>query len=218
MTFFVFFFAGGFRFAVGFFVRVVAFAGIRKMYNMVMRLRVVLLGALIACGPTDGAKGDKGDPGPQGPPGAQGSAATGQVIEVLGTGQLAVTAGTNFTLVPGLSISVTVPANARVQVETDGGIQCSQAGTAFSVVDIALFVDNTISNQAGSRRVVAANTPSIGQTIANWSFGRSLSLSAGNHEIEVRAAAVDPNAAVANVSSGTAPQLQGRLSVTVLSL
>jgi hypothetical protein len=84
------------------------------------------------------------------------------------------------------------------------------------VVDLAIFVDGVASVQGGQRRVVAANTTTVGQMIANWSFGRTYQLGAGTHTFEVRAIAVDPAAAAANVSSASAPQIQGVLTVTVL--
>jgi len=52
--------------------------------------------------------------------------------------------------------------------------------------------------------------------ISNWSLVCSYVLSPGTHTVDVRAVAVDPAAAPANVSSGSAPQLQGVLTVTVL--
>jgi hypothetical protein len=185
-----------------------------------MRLGLSLVAMLVACGPS-GEKGDKGDPGEQGPQGPMGSAASTlgqQIVEVYGTGQLQVSSATNFSVVPGLTANVTVPAGARVRVDTSGGIQCSLTGNAYSVVDVALFIDDGISTAGGQRRVVAANTTGLGQTITNWSFTRTYTLPAGNHTFEVRAAGVDPNAAIANVSSASAPQLQGTLTITVLLL
>lgn len=177
----------------------------------------VLSCLLVACGPAASEKGDKGDPGPQGPQGPAGPAgAAGQIVEVSGSGQIQISSATNFSLVPGLSATVTIPANARVRVDTSGGIQCTGTGNTYSVVDIALFVDDAISTAGGQRRVVAANTVGLAQMITNWSMSRSYALGAGSHTFEVRAAGVDPNAAIANVSSATAPQLQGSLIVTVL--
>jgi len=180
--------------------------------------RVVLLGFVAACGPSQGADGAQGAPGPAGAMGAQGSAGTtGQdIIEVEGTGQIAVTSATSFSVVPGLTVTTTVPAGAKLHVDTNGGIQCTGVGTAYSVVDVAIFVDGSITN--AQRRVVAANTTGVAQMIAAWSFGRSFTLGAGSHTIEVRVAGVDPNAAIANVSSASAPQLQGALTVTTLKL
>ena len=139
------------------------------------------------------------------------------MFEAVGSGQLVVSsATTSYTLVPGLSLILNIPAGAKVRVETNGGLQCTSAGVAYSAVDLALFVDNTISTAAGQRRIVASNTPAIGQVIANWSFGRTYALAAGSHQFEVRAISVDPSAAAANVSSAGAPQLQGVLTVTVI--
>lgn len=189
-----------------------------------MRVAVaLLLLSLVACGP-GGEKGDPGNPGPQGPqgpqgtPGQAGSTQGQQITEVVGSGQLQVMANTNYTVVPGLTTTVSIPANAKVRVDTSGGIQCTAAGTAYSVVDLALFVDDSISTSGGQRRVVAANSQGLGQMIANWSFSRAYQLPAGNHTFEVRAQGVDPNAAIANVSSAGAPQLQGTLTVTVILL
>ena len=116
-------------------------------------------------------------------------------------GLLVTSATTTFVTIPGLTLTVNVPAGARVHVDTNGGLQCTAVGNAYSAVDIALFADNFTPGQAGMRRVVAANTATVGQMIANWSFGRTFNLNAGGHTIEVRAVTADPNAATANVSS-----------------
>lgn len=183
-----------------------------------MRIALVVLLGFGACGPADkGADGAQGDPGPAGAMGAQGSAGTtGQdVVEALGTGQLQITATTNFSVIPGLTVTTTVPQNAKLHVDTDGGIQCTGTGTAYSVVDIAVFVDGSITAQ---RRIVAANTTGVAQMLATWAFGRTFSLGAGTHTIDVRAAGVDPAAAIANVSSASAAQLQAVLTVTTLKM
>jgi hypothetical protein len=160
-----------------------------------------------------GPSGPTGKDGPVGPTGPAGT--TGQSVTTAdGTGQLQVTSATNYTLIPGLTQTVNVPAGASVYVSTDGGIQNTGTGTTYAVVDIALFVDGALS--PAQRRIVAANTSAVAQMIGTWSFGRAYSLAAGSHTFEAKAAAVDPLAATANVSSGTAPQLRGALTVTVL--
>ncbi len=189
------------------------------------RLVALALTVIAACGgPTGdegpegpvGATGATGPVGPAGPVGPSGTAGQ-DIYEAYGTGQMVVSAATStFVTVPGLSLTLNVPAGARVRVDTSGGLQCTQAGAAYSVVDLALFVDNATTGQAGMRRVVAANTTTVGQMIANWSFGRTLNLQPGAHTFEVRAIGVDPAAAPANVSSAGAPQLQGVLTVMVL--
>jgi hypothetical protein len=186
-----------------------------------MRIAAVVL-ALVACGPAEkgepGDPGPKGDPGPAGQPGPTGApGTTGQdIAEAVGTGQVSITGATNYTLVPGLALTVTVPANAKVHIDTSGGIQCTGTGTAYSAVDVAVFVDGSITN--AQRRVVAANTSGLAQIVSSWSFGRFINLTTGTHTIDVRAAGVDPTMTPANVSSAAAPQLQGVLTVTTLKL
>jgi hypothetical protein len=197
------------------------------------RRRAPLMGSalalvLAACGPSEGEPGPEGPPGDtgaQGPQGAQGapgptgsSGTAGQdVFEAVSTGQLQLTAAnTTFTQVPGLLLSLNVPDASRLRIHTDGGIQCAATGSAYAAVDVALFVDGVASPQGGQRRVIAANTTAVAQMIASWSFDRVYTLAPGAHTIEVRAMAADPGMAQANVASGSAPQLQATLSVTVL--
>ncbi|MBC7864734.1 MAG: hypothetical protein IAF38_17305 [Bacteroidia bacterium] len=140
------------------------------------------------------------------------------VYEVYGTGQLQVTSSvTTMTLIPGLTQTINVPAGCKAIVSTDGGMQCTATGNAFSVVDFAIFVDGTQATQAGNRRVVAANTTGIAQVVANWSFGKTYSLTAGNHTFEVKAAfVVGSGGSTANVSSAGAPQIQGVMTVAII--
>lgn len=186
-------------------------------------LVVLVLASLVGCGPAEpgppgpeGPQGETGATGPEGPAGPTGT--TGQdIFESYGTGQIVVSAQTTtYVTLPGLQQTLNIPAGAKVKVDTNGGMQCTAAGNAYSVVDLAIFVDNATPGQAGIRRVVAANTAAVGRMVANWSFGRTFTLTAGTHTFEVRAVAVDPNAADANVSSAGEPRIQGVLTVTVL--
>jgi hypothetical protein len=185
------------------------------------RVQLALAIGLAACGPSsgrdgvDGIDGEDGAPGAPGAPGASGT--TGQeILEAVGDGQLQVSAATNYTVIPGLTITANVPANAKLHIDTNGGIQCTGVGTAYAVVDLAIFVDGSIT--FAQRRVVAANTDGLAQMIQSWSFGRSFTLTPGTHTIDVRVQGVDPQAAIANVSSASAPQLQGVLTVATLKL
>jgi hypothetical protein len=136
---------------------------------------------------------------------------------VVSTGQLVVAPSqTSFVQIPGMFTTVNVPAAAKVRVHTDGGLQCTAAGNAYSAVDLAIFVDGIASSPAGQRRVIAANSAAVGQMIATWSFDRVYTLAPGNHTFEVRAASADPSATTANVASGSAPQIQAVLQVTIL--
>lgn len=180
---------------------------------------MVLLLCTGACGPAengkDGKDGKDGAPGAAGSAGASGT--TGQdIVEAIGNGQLQVTAATNYSVIPGLSLTVMVPANSKLHVDTNGGIQCTGIGNAYSAVDVAIFIDGTITQ--AQRRVVAANTVGVAQMLQSWAFGRFYFLTAGSHTIDVRAAAGDGAMATANVSSANAPQLQGVLTVTTLKL
>lgn len=139
------------------------------------------------------------------------------VFETYGSGQITVLATTTtYTLIPGLSTTVNIPANADVYVQTDGGVQCVTSGTAHAIVDIGIHVDGAVSTQGGQRRIVASNTSSIGQMLTNWSIGKAYTnLSAGNHTFEVRVRD-GGGTADANVS-GTNPLIQGSLIITVIN-
>jgi hypothetical protein len=178
-------------------------------------------GAAGATGPS-GAAGATGASGPTGPSGVNGAAGTtGQdVFTVYGTGQLSVTSSTTtYTLIPGLTQTINVPANCKVIVHTDGGIQSTgSTSSTYSVVDVGIFVDGVVTSTAGQRRVAIANTSSLAQLIGNWSMDNSYTLSAGNHTFEVKAVGGIAGMSNANVSSSSAPQLQGVLMVTIIKL
>ena len=172
---------------------------------------------------TPGPVGPAGSQGVQGNQGIQGvagpSGVTGQsVTEVYGTAQIVPVVSAIYTLIPGLSQTINVPSNCRVLISTDGGVQCSLAGANFATVDIGIHVDGVISAQGGQRRIVAANTTSLGQVISNWAITKSYNLSAGNHTIDVRVADLGSGSADANVSSGSAPLLQGTLTISIIKL
>jgi hypothetical protein len=163
-----------------------------------------------------GAQGPQGVAGPTGPAGTTGQ----DVFEVYGTGQLVVSTSTSlYTLIPGLTQTINVPANCKVIVSTDGGVQSTGAtSTSYSVLDIGIFVDGNVSTSGGQRRIAIANTASLAQLIQNWSMERTYTLTAGTHTFEVKAVSGAPGSAAANVSSSSAPQLQGVLRVTIIKL
>lgn len=159
--------------------------------------------------------GEPGEAGPMGAMGTMGAPGIGTTVsEVLGTGQLVVgTSTTTFALVPGLHTQIAVPAGAVLHVHTDGGIQCTGTGNAFSAVDVAIFIDGLQSTAA--RRIVAANTVGLAQVITNWSLDRTFPVTAGAHLVEVRVTSTGTGVD-ANVSSASAPQLQGVLTATTM--
>ncbi len=149
-----------------------------------------------------------GNTGPKGDPGTTGQDA----VTVYGTGQLPVVSTmTTYTLVPGLRQTISVPANAKVFLSTDGGAQNTGTGATYAVVDIGLFVDGVAASQ---RRLALSNTPALAQVIGNWSMSVAQPLSAGTHVVEVRAKD-GGGSADANVS-GTTPLMRGQLTVLVL--
>lgn len=144
---------------------------------------------------------------------------TGQTsASVFGTAQaVALITTTTYTLIPGLTQTITVPANARVIVSTDGGVQCAAAGTVFAAVDIGIHVDGVASPQGGQQQIIASNTPAIGQMLTYWNMTKTYNLSAGTHTIDVRFRDSGSGTADGNVS-GTNPLIQGTLTVTILML
>ena len=63
-----------------------------------------------------------------------------------------------FYNLPGLSLSITVPANAVVLISSDGGIQAAVSGS-YAVIDAAIVVDGSLLLNGGYQRFTcAANT------------------------------------------------------------
>lgn len=144
---------------------------------------------------------------------------TGQTsASVFGTAQaVALITTTTYTLIPGLTQTITVPSNARVIISTDGGVQCTVGGVAFAAVDIGIHVDGVASPQGGQQQIIASNTDAIGQMITYWNMTKTYNLTPGTHTIDVRYRDSGNGTADGNVS-GTDPLIQGTLTVTVLML
>lgn len=170
--------------------------------------------ALYALNSTAGPAGADGLQGEQGPAGTTGQ----NIYEVYGSGQTVVgSATTSYVLIPGLTQTINIPADSKVYVHSDGGMQSTGAtASTFSVVDVALFVDGAVTGAAGQRRVSIANTTALAQLIGNWSLSKSFNLAAGSHTFDVRAIGGIAGSSNANVSSASAPQLQGVLTVIVV--
>jgi hypothetical protein len=124
-------------------------------------------------------------------------------------------ASTTYTLIPGLTQTINVPANAKVFVSTNGGIQAVGTGNNHAVADIAIYIDGGLVGAAGQQRVIAANTTGLANMLANWSFGKSYDLSAGNHTITVMAK--DGGGTLDSNVSGTNGLIQGVLSVLIIN-
>lgn len=160
---------------------------------------------------TSDLTGPAGSTGATGPAGTTGQNAT----DAYGTAQITATVSmTTYTLIPGLTQTITVPANAKVYVSTCGGVQCAAAGNVYAAVNIGIHVDNVVSTQGGQRQVVAANTTGLGNMLTSWSIAKTFTLSAGVHTIDVRVQDAG-GTADANVS-GTNALIQGVLTVIII--
>jgi hypothetical protein len=169
----------------------------------------------------DGVTGATGPTGYTGPTGATGNNGTaGQNgISVFGTSQLSITSSTSgFTLIPGLSTSVTVPSNSFVYITTDGGFYTnSTSTTGYSSVDFAIVIDGNLLSNGGYARITADNpngTSTVSVHGTRWAMSLIQQLSAGTHTVEVYAVY---NAGSSCVVSGDNTQVnQGELSVVIL--
>jgi len=169
-----------------------------------------------------GVTGVTGATGVTGPTGT-GSGTTGQnVTDAYGTSTMTVPSTmTTFTVIPGLTQTITVPANCKVVIQTSGSMVTQETGTTgYTVCNFAIHVDGVISPNAGYEKVCAANNDGLAGMIAGWSFGKSYTLTAGSHTIDVRVkfAQGGPALASALVSSDNTGVMQGVLTVSIIKL
>ncbi len=130
-----------------------------------------------------------------------------------GTGSLSVTSATTaYTLIPGLTQTVNVPANSSLLISTDGGIVSTGAVNSYSVIDVAVFVDGAL---IGARRIVISNFP-LPASVGNWALNHGQTLAPGSHTIEVRARHGFDGSATSTVSSSSDTLLRGQLTVAVI--
>ena len=166
-----------------------------------------------------GPVGPKGATGPAGPAGPTGPAGTtGQnVASVWSTGSTTITPASGFTIVPGLSTTVTVPANSKVFVTSYGGIQTtSSSAFGFSVVDVVLFVDGVIVPDGAYQRLNAINGGLV-NAFAYWSISTAPVISAGVHTFSIRAKGHNLGSD-ATVGGDSASVLQSELTIMFLKL
>ena len=170
-----------------------------------------------------GAAGPTGPTGPTGvgvtgPTGPAGTGTAGQnIISSYGTSILQISSLGTWTLVPGLSQTITVPANTLLYISTDGGFQTtSTTPSQYSTSDIGLFIDGALPANGGFKRVTALNGPagSIGNALAFWSMAVGTALTPGTHTIEVRVKGV--NGQIYNVSGDNTTATQGALHTLIL--
>lgn len=154
-----------------------------------------------------------GNPGPQGPAGTTGQ----DVFAAYSSSAITLTPTTAYTAIPGMTLTVTLPAASKVLISTYGGMQTTSttASTGFSSVDVAVIADGTFLPNAGRQRLNAANTGGITGVVEHWSMTAAPVLSAGSHTITVRARgnSIGENATVAGDSASV---LRGELNLTII--
>jgi hypothetical protein len=165
----------------------------------------------------EGRPGPQGPAGPQGPPGPAGPSGTsGQSAStVFGTGPLTNLFTTMCTPIPGLTMTVDVPADSVLAVSTDGGVQTtSPSTTGWSQVEIQLQYDGASGLPGTRRQITPTNNGGVGATLETWSITQTTTLSPAPHTISVcgRLVAGFP----VNISGSNTSALQGQLSVIVL--
>jgi hypothetical protein len=186
---------------------------------------VMTFGAVGPTGPKglDGANGPPGPTGPAGPAGPQGppGLANNGALTVFGASSLDPqpipgipvpapgTTSTDFRVLPGLSVTVTVPDNSMVYIATNGGVQAAPSFTmlhptnptcalnitpiadVIAMADIAITVDGdtnvTTGTPSGFQRV-GSTFGANGTTIGYWSMSETRTLPPGTHTLAVSAA------------------------------
>jgi hypothetical protein len=124
-----------------------------------------------------------------------------------------------FTVVPGLSQTFTVPANARVYIASHGGASnnATTPGTA-GIVDIALSIDGANPDVSTVpdfyHRLFVANASNIVNGLEYWSMSGVVELAPGVHTFDIRTRHILGNAVT--VSGDGNSVLQGSLTVLIL--
>jgi hypothetical protein len=171
-------------------------------------------------GPT-GATGITGATGPTGPTGATGT--TGQLVySALGSGTLTITTtDTTYTIIPGLTQTIIVPANCYLIITSTGGASLSTAASTNSfIANIGIHVNGIVAD--GAQRSIVVGPPITGivsgnQTQVNWSLQHAVQLPAGTYTIDVRAQYVNRvGTSTLNVSSASGLR-EGVLNITLLN-
>jgi len=92
---------------------------------------------------------------------------------------------TTYTVIPGLTQTITLTKPSKVYISSSGGFQCQAAGTAYAAGDLAIHVNGSTA-AGGQARVVAANTSGLGNILTRYHVQRTQSLPAGTHTIDLR--------------------------------
>ncbi|MFH0866552.1 MAG: hypothetical protein V1904_10165 [Bacteroidota bacterium] len=128
--------------------------GATQLLSVPYALYAASSGTSGSTGPTGatGATGASGTTGATGATGHTGGGTTGQnSTDAYGSSSLTVSTGmTTFTVIPGLTQTINVPANCKILLHTSGSFVTQGTGTTgFSVIDFGIHVDGVLSPDAG---------------------------------------------------------------------
>ena len=137
---------------------------------------------------------------------------------VFGTLAITQTPTSAFTLVPGLTQTINIPAGYSIFITSGGGISTSSVlGTGYSVADIVLAIDGALNAAGGGyQRLTALNNGGLIGNFSYWALHLSPVLTPGLHTIEVRAAGANNGGSNFSVSGDATSVLQGELTITLI--
>ena len=122
--------------------------------------------------------------------------------------------------IPGLSITVTVPAGYIALLSSYGGVQNTggSATNAACIVDVYFTIDGALATYGGYQRLLVGNNRYEG--VSAWSMTTRQTLSAGSHTITVGGVLVAKNGTTVpssvTLGGATGNVLQGELSVILI--
>jgi len=111
-----------------------------------------------------------------------------------GTGSLAMSSNTGtYALVPGLTQTFTLAAPATVIISADVSVWNNGSGSGdYATADLALLADNAYVTNAGRSRITVTNPDACSaQAYGSVTLHAAITLAAGSHTIQVKAARID---------------------------
>lgn len=137
-----------------------------------------------------------------------------QVFEVNSSSGLVLTPiTTSYTVIPGMTQTITLTKPSKVYISSSGGFQCLAAGTSYSVADVGIHVNGSVAT-SGQAQITAANTTGLGNMLTRYHVQRTQSLPAGTHVIDVRAK--DSNGTADGYIGGTSPLIASTFTIIVI--
>lgn len=190
-----------------------------------------------ATGPTgaNGNNGATGSTGATGPAGATGSvgatgvtgpagtASTYNNVNVdFGSAQLTIGppggGGGAYTLLPGLSRSITLTGAAKVMISVQGSAQLVGTGTTYSAYSIGILSNGTLVPSGGTAYQVILTNTAIANTFDHFYTQTLLNLGAGTYTFSAGARYESNGGSNINISGGSGSPLQASMIIQVFPL